>query len=88
MKCVELLSKDPRVNWNIRNVDGDTPIMVALKNKEIEMVKILVRTPGVHLGDITKVKEGNDLLKEILQKAAEESRSLTSKVPECPVGLN
>ena len=88
VKCVELLSKDPRVNWNIRNVDGDTPIMVALKNKEIEMVKILVRTPGVHLGDIIKVKEGNDLLKEILQKAAEESRSLTSKVPECPVGLN
>ena len=30
VKCVELLSKDPRINWNVRNDNGETPIMLAL----------------------------------------------------------
>ena len=33
VKCVESLIKDPRVDWNIKNKEGETPIMVALKNK-------------------------------------------------------
>ena len=85
VKCVELLSKDSRVNWNVKNDEGETPIMVALKNGETEMVKILLRTPGVSLGDVTKIKEGESLLKEILQAADEQNRSLASKIPECPV---
>ena len=85
LKCVELLSKDPRVNWNVRNDSGETPIMVALRNKETEMVKILLKTPGVSLADVTKSKEGEDLLKEVLQEAEEQRRNLTGTVPECPV---
>ena len=85
VKCVELLSKDSRVDWNIRNDEGETPIMVALKNKETEMVKILLRTPGVFLGDVAKTKEGDVLLKEILQEAEDQKKSLPSSVPECPV---
>ena len=85
VKCVELLSKDPRVNWNIKNDDGETPIMVALKNKEMEMFKILLRTPGVDLTGIAHMRKGNEILKEMLQKAEEENRRLPSKVPECPV---
>ena len=85
IKCVELLSKDPRVNWNARNRNGETPVMVALKNEETEMLKILIKTPGVDLGDIIKVKEGNDLLKEMLKEADETKQRLLSSVPECPV---
>ena len=90
VKCVELLSKDSRVDWNIRNDEGETPIMVALRNKEIEMVKILLRTPGVELGDVAKMKDGYILLKEILQEAEEKERSLASfrSLAECPVSLN
>ena len=73
VKCVELLSKDPRVNWNVRNRDGETPIMVALKNKEKEMVKILLRNPRVDRGDIMKTNEGNEILTEMLQGTDEES---------------
>ena len=62
--------------------------MIALENQEMEMVKILLRTPGVHLGDFIKRKEGNDLLKEMLQKADETNRGLARKVPECPVRCN
>ena len=61
------------MDWNIRDDNGDTPIMIALRNKEVEMVKILLKTPGVDLGDI---------IKEMVQRA-----DLLSKVPECPVCL-
>jgi len=88
LKCVELLSKDPRVNWNVRNDSGDTPIMVALKGKRIEVVKILLRTPGVSLDDVTETKEGKNLLKEVLQEAEELRRNLAGTVPECPICLN
>ena len=87
LKCVELLSKDPRVNWNVRNYRGETPIMVALRNKETEMVKILLKTPGVSLADVTKSKEGENLLKEVFQEAEELRSNLSSTVPECPVKL-
>ena len=88
VKCLELLSKDPRMKWNIRNENGETPIMVALKNKEMEMVKILMKTPGVDLKDIAKMREGNALLKEMLQKNEEENRQLPSLVPDCPVRIS
>ena len=87
LKCVELLSKDPRVNWNVRNDLGETPIMVALKDKKMEMVKILLKTPGVSLADVTKSKEGENLLKEVFQEAEELRRNLSSTVPECLVKL-
>ena len=87
LKCVELLSKDPRVNWNVRNDLGETPIMVALRFKEMEMVKILLKTPGVSLADVTKSKEGENLLKEVFQEAEELRRNLSSTVPECLVKL-
>ena len=38
-RVVEILSKDRRVNWNIRNSDGDTPLMYCLKNNKIEMAQ-------------------------------------------------
>jgi len=91
VKCVELLSKDRRVNWNVRDQNGETPIMIAMKNKEMEMVKILLKTPGVNLKDLTKIVEGSliqDLLKEMLHQADESARSFASNVPECPVCLS
>ena len=54
-------------------------------DKEMEMVRILLKTPGVDVSDIAKTKEGSAILKEMLQKDEEENRRLPSKVPECPV---
>ena len=69
-----------RMDWNIRDDNGDTPIMIALRNKEVEMVRILLKTPGVDLGDITNTKAGIDLMKEM---GADQMRAdLLSKVPE------
>ena len=51
-RCVELLSRDGRVDWNKRNSQGDTPLLFCLKNDKTEMARCLINTPGVDL-DIT-----------------------------------
>ena len=42
LRCVELLSRDCRVNWNIKNRHGDTPLMYCLKNNKSEMANIIL----------------------------------------------
>lgn len=54
VKCVELLSMDSRVNWNVRNKEGETPIMVALNQNKKEIVKILLITPRLIVGTSSK----------------------------------
>ena len=56
VRCVELLSQDWRVDWNTRNMAGDTPIMFCLKNNKTEMARILLNNPRVDLH--TKNKDG------------------------------
>ena len=53
-RCVELLSGDRRVDWNIKNSDGDTPVMYCLKNNKIEMARCLINTPGVDLDTVDR----------------------------------
>merc|ERR1719195_398170 len=53
-RCVEILSRDRRVNWNIKNSDGDTPVMFCVKNNKIEMVRCLINTPGVDLDTVDR----------------------------------
>ena len=83
VKCVELLRKDPRVNWNVRDENGETPIMIALKNKKKEMVKILLKNPKVDRRDHMKTNEGNDILTEMIQEAD----SPQQWPPPCPVSI-
>ena len=42
-RIVELLSRNRRVDhyWNIKNSDGDDPMMYCLKNNKIEMARCL-----------------------------------------------
>ena len=51
---MEILSRDERVNWNIKNSDGDTPVMFCLKNNKIEMARCLINTPGVDLDTVDR----------------------------------
>ena len=53
-RCVEILSRDRRVNWNIKNSDGDTPVMFCVKNNKIEMARCLINTPGVDLDTVDR----------------------------------
>ena len=42
LRCVELLSRADRVNWNIKNRYGETPLMYCLKNNKSEMARIIL----------------------------------------------
>ena len=53
-RVVEILSQDRRVNWNIKNSDGDTPLMYCLKNNKMEMARCLINTPGVDLDTVDR----------------------------------
>ena len=53
-RIVEILSQDRRVNWNIKNSDGDTPLMYCMKNNKMEMARCLINTPGVDLDTVDR----------------------------------
>ena len=48
-RCVELLCQDERVDWNIINTAGDTPLHHCLKNNRTSMVSTLLANPAVDL---------------------------------------
>merc|ERR1719342_1701149 len=53
-RCVEMLSRDRRVDWNIKNSAGDTPVMFCLKTNKIEKARCLINTPGVDLDTVDR----------------------------------
>ena len=49
-KIVEMLSEDQRINFNLADVlTGDTPLLHCLKEKKVEMSKIILKNPRVDL---------------------------------------
>ena len=59
VKCIEMLSKDTRVNWNNKNVNGETPVVSVVRENNVELAKILLQVPSVDL-EITS-KDGSSL---------------------------
>ena len=50
MECVETLAaQESFTSWNVPDTDGDTPVMLALKESETEIIKILLNCPRVDL---------------------------------------
>ena len=49
LECFKLLAADARVDLNIKNGAGDSPLMFCLKNKKVEMAKVLLLNPWVDL---------------------------------------
>ena len=50
LRCVELLSQDRRVNWNIKNSDGDTSLMFCLKYNMTEKALTVLNNANIDLG--------------------------------------
>merc|ERR1712062_922951 len=90
-RCLELLSGDRRVDWNIKNSDGDTPVMYCLKNNKIEMARCLINTPGVDLDTVdregryleTIARERDLNILSLVCRA--NTTNIASRIPECPV---
>ena len=47
VRCLQLLSDDPGVEWNSRDEAGDTPLLSCLKNNTMEFAKVLLNNPRV-----------------------------------------
>ena len=60
--------------WNIKNPDGDTPVMYCLKNNKIEMA-CLINTPGMEnnktdVSDLHECPAENNLRDSLLTRQA------------------
>ena len=88
-QCVEVLAKHSKVDWNVRDHLGDTPIMHAFKQQKMEIVKVLLRTPGVDLSEIRRqdFTMFQSFLFDAIQVHSNKLSDLRRKVPECPVSL-
>ena len=88
-QCVEVLAKHTKVDWNVRDHLGDTPIMHAYKQQKMEVVKVLLRTPGVDLSEIRRqdFTMFQTFLFDAIEVHSNKLSGLQQKVPECPVSL-
>ena len=41
LRCMKLLCKDERVDWNTRDEAGDTPLLFCLKENQLEMARLV-----------------------------------------------
>ena len=64
-RCLQILSQDPRVDWNTRNTAGDTPAMVAIASGKFSQLKILLDTAGLGWGQLTR-ELGLQCLRDLL----------------------
>ena len=49
MSCIQALSKVDNIDWNVKNLAGNTPILVALKLKNLEISMMLAKIEGISL---------------------------------------
>ena len=92
-RCVELLCQDRRVDWNVKNKDGDTPVMFCIKQGLTGLARCLINTPQVDLDTVDRdgkyletVARERDL--SILSMVCRANiGSIASRLPECPVSL-
>ena len=67
VKSVETLAAQERCDsWNVPDSDGDTPIMMALKEGKTKLVEILLRCPRVDLS--CRDREGWSLVFRAIQQ--------------------
>ena len=77
VKYVETLAAEEIFqSWNIPDIDGDTPIMMALKEDKINIFEVLLRCLRVDLS--YRNQEGWSLVFRAIQ-----SNKLGEKVPKC-----
>ena len=97
VEVVDILSRDERVDWEVRDQQGDTPILSALRKKRTDMVRILMRNPRIDLSEVREVARGartvegveagevETLLWETLVEVRTRLGQVEDSLPSCPV---
>ena len=85
-KCFELISQVERVDWNLKNSYGETPVMFCLKTNKTAMARVLlnqcevdldtVDTNELHLEDIAREQELRDILDLLFQFTSVQQRMI------------
>ena len=66
VRCFQLVSRDRRVDWNVKTTTGESPVMRALREKKMPCVKILVTTANIDLTEFLGNGEGKIIYKIIM----------------------
>ena len=66
VECVELLADEEGVEWNEKNMVGNTPLLTAMRENNTELVKTLLKIPSVDIN--VKDRHGKCLLKLAAEK--------------------
>ena len=66
VECVEVLAGEEGVEWNEKNMVGNTPLLTAMRENNTDMVKTLLKIPGVDIN--VKDRHGKCLLKLAAEK--------------------
>ena len=66
VRCFQLVSRDRRVDWNVKTTTGESPVMRALREKKMPCVKILVTTANIDLTEFLGNEEGKIIYKIIM----------------------
>ena len=87
VECVELLSRDHRVDWNRRNDSGDTPLMYCIKNNKTEMVEIIGGISGIRN---TVTESEISFMRDLIRKKRVEIKKQQEKLIklECEFEVN
>ena len=82
LEFIEMLKDDPRMNWNVKNKDGKTPIQVAVDMEFDDVVRALVMIEAVD----------KSMIPPVFLRSVEEVENLKKRkregLPECPVCTN
>ena len=82
-QCLELLAKDFRVDWNVKDANGDTPVMYAVKNKRNDVFKVLMKIPSIDLTGLNDIEMDKEFLMDFLQEVPQMIGNI--QPPKCPV---
>ena len=77
VECVELLSRDHRVDWNRRNESGDTPLMFCIKNNKTEMLEIIGGISGIRN---TVTESGVTFMRDFIRRKREDIKKQEEKL--------
>ena len=82
-EVIKLLSQDQRINWNNKNSFGNTPLMQAVEDENVEVVKALLSIPSVDVNVLEDMP-----MTPVMLKCIQHLRDVTTislSIPECPV---
>ena len=77
VECVELLSRDTRVDWSRRNESGETPLMYCIKNNKTEMLEIIGGISGI-INTVTE--SGVSFMRDFIRQKREEIEKQKEKL--------